>query len=70
VAIKELFPEGCTRNQRTVQPTRPDVQAEYPHIKQRFVEEARLLARLNHPGVVRVYNFFEENNTAYMIMEL
>jgi WD40 repeat protein len=70
VAIKELFPEGCIRNQTTVQPTHPDVQREFAHIKQRFIEEARLLARLNHPGIVKVYDFFEENNTAYMIMEL
>jgi len=70
VAIKELFPEGCIRNQTTVQPTHPDVQREFIHIKHRFIEEARLLARLNHPGIVKVYDFFEENNTAYMIMEL
>jgi serine/threonine protein kinase len=70
IAIKELFPEGCIRNQKTVQPTHPDVQREFIHIKQRFIEEARLLARLNHPGIVKVYDFFEENNTAYMIMEL
>jgi serine/threonine protein kinase len=70
VAIKELFPEGCIRNQTTVQPTRPDIQNEFAHIKQRFMEEARLLANLNHPGIVKVYDFFEENNTAYMIMEL
>jgi serine/threonine-protein kinase len=70
IAIKELFPEGCIRNQTTVQPTRPDIQNEFAHIKQRFIEEARLLARLNHPGIVKVYDFFEENNTAYMIMEL
>ena len=70
IAIKELFPEGCIRNQTTVQPTRPDIQNEFVHIKQRFIEEARLLARLNHPGIVKVYDYFEENNTAYMVMEL
>jgi serine/threonine protein kinase len=38
-------------------------------MKQKFLEEARLLASLNHPGIVKVYDFFEANNTAYMVME-
>lgn len=37
----------------------------------RFREEARILFRLNHPNIVRVFNFFDyiENKTAYIIME-
>ena len=68
VAIKELFPEGCQRNGTTVQPTRIPA-SDFSYMKQRFLDEARLLASLNHPGIVRVYDFFEENNTAYMVME-
>jgi hypothetical protein len=33
-----------------------------------FVNEARLLARFNHPSLVKVYRFWEENGTAYMVM--
>jgi serine/threonine protein kinase len=33
-----------------------------------FVEEARLLARLDHPSLVKVYRFWEDNGTAYMVM--
>ena len=68
VAIKELFPEGCQRNGTTVQPTRI-TPSDFSSMKQKFLDEARLLASLNHPGIVKVYYFFEENNTAYMVME-
>ena len=33
-----------------------------------FVNEARLLARFDHPSLVKVYRFWEENGTAYMVM--
>ena len=33
-----------------------------------FVNEARLLARFDHPALVKVYRFWEENGTAYMAM--
>ena len=33
-----------------------------------FVNEARLLARFDHASLVKVYRFWEENGTAYMIM--
>jgi len=34
-----------------------------------FIEEARVLARFSHPNIVRVLRYFEENGTAYMVME-
>ena len=33
-----------------------------------FVNEARLLARFDHPSLIKVYRFWEENGTAYMVM--
>jgi serine/threonine protein kinase len=33
-----------------------------------FVNEARLLARFDHPSLVKVYRFWEDNGTAYMVM--
>lgn len=33
-----------------------------------FINEARLLARFDHPSLVKVYRFWEENDTAYMVM--
>jgi serine/threonine protein kinase len=35
-----------------------------------FVAEARLLAQFDHPSLVKVYRFWEANNTAYMVMPL
>jgi serine/threonine protein kinase len=35
-----------------------------------FIDEARLLARFDHPSLVKVYRFWEANNTAYMAMPL
>src|SRR6266850_2587282 len=36
----------------------------------RFEREARAVARLNHPNIVQVYDFGEEGDTAYLVMEL
>ena len=33
-----------------------------------FLNEARVLARFDHPSLVKVYRFWEENGTAYMVM--
>ncbi len=33
-----------------------------------FINEARLLARFDHASLVKVYRFWEENGTAYMVM--
>jgi len=35
---------------------------------ERFIQEARTLARFDHPNIVRVLSVFEQNGTAYMVM--
>ena len=35
----------------------------------RFVREAQAVARLNHPNIVQVYDFGEEGDIAYLVME-
>jgi serine/threonine-protein kinase len=45
----------------------PDLLASY---SARFIREAQAVARLNHPHIVALYDFGEENGVAYMVMEL
>ena len=42
----------------------------YLHTLQRFVDEARTLARLHYPNIVRVHEAFEALGTAYYVMPL
>jgi serine/threonine protein kinase len=68
VAIKELFPDGSTRQGSEVLGTNTG-SLDIAHLRQRFIEEARALARFDFPGIVRVLEAFEDNSTAYMVME-
>jgi len=72
VAIKEFFPQvqGCSRNGTAVQPGGMITQAEYLEEKNKFLAEGQRLAQFQHPHIVKVFSLFEENNTAYMVMEL
>lgn len=38
-------------------------------LKCKFIEEAKMLYRIQHPGIVRVFDIFEENGTAYYVMD-
>lgn len=69
VAVKEFFPEGCLRSESIVQFPSSMGEAEQKLAKEKFLDEARLLSKLSHPNIVRVETTFEENNTAYMVME-
>ena len=73
-AIKEYFPsEFAVRNAEN-NGVYPSATAKgknvFDHAKQRFLDEARLLYQLREtPNIVRLYNYFSENNTAYIVME-
>lgn len=68
--IKECFPGAlCCRVKGDIQPLSAEVADKYLSIRRHFVREARRLAKLDHPNIVKVHQVFEENNSAYMAME-
>lgn len=69
VAIKELFPEGTARQGTTVAPPGTLGGGGWQELKKSFILEAQTVARFNHPAIVRVMDIFEENGTAYLVME-
>lgn len=69
VAIKEFFPEGCWREGSSVVSAGRWNVAAYSTAKQKFLQEGQTLGQFNHSGIVKVFHYFEENNTAYMVME-
>ena len=74
VAIKEFFPQGIvTRNieyQDTVTVTFVGEKDNYEKGKERFLKEARTMAKFSKDeGIVKALDFFEINNTAYIVME-
>src|SRR5574343_1141374 len=71
VAIKEYLPNSLAlRSDGTVMPqVAPENQAAFRYGMKCFFEEGRSLARLSHPNVIRVLNFFRANETVYMVME-
>ena len=71
VAVKEYFPGdwGSRRADGTVGPRASSSSSDYAWGLERFVEEARVLARLEHPNIVKVYRIVEGAGTAYIAME-
>ncbi|MFQ5660607.1 MAG: protein kinase [Gammaproteobacteria bacterium] len=70
VAIKEYLPiELAVRvGDFSVHPVSENHGKQYTWGLERFITEARTLARFEHPDIVRVLAVFEENNTGYMVM--
>ncbi len=73
VAIKEFFIENlCDRSvsestiMRTISNSSVSMVDRY---KQKFLKEARIISELHHENIINVYDVFEENGTAYYVME-
>jgi serine/threonine protein kinase len=70
VALKEYMPSSLAIRGEGAQITlRTEAYADtYAAGLRSFVNEARLLARFDHPSLLKVYRFWEDNGTAYMVM--
>ena len=72
VAIKEYMPSALAGRDigQTLRVRASSDQAAYQAGLASFVGEARLLAQFDHPSLVKVFRFWQVNNTAYMVMPL
>ncbi len=71
VAIKEYLPGALvlrTEGSVVVEANSDENRNIFRHGMKCFFEEGRALAKINHPNVIRVTNFFRANDTVYMVM--
>ena len=73
VAIKELFMQGINErnadDSTTVIVSNQANSVPFGQQKNKFEKEAKRLLELDEPHIVKVYDFFEENDTAYYVMD-
>ena len=73
LAIKEYYPSGLVNRQpggTEIMLVATKREREFVYGKTRFLEEARNMAKFStHKNIVNVFDFFEANNTAYIVME-
>lgn len=71
-AIKEFFVKGvCQRdgNSTTISVSNAENTSSFEQQREKFKKEARRLRSLSNPHIVKVYDLFEENGTAYYVMD-
>ena len=69
VAIKELLPDRCSKKGMTFIWSSAVTPQEKRKQIQEFKNEAESLSKCRHPNIVKVFDHFEENETAYIVME-
>lgn len=77
VALKEFLPSFLARRsegEHDVRPLSSETEKPYQWSRHKFLQEAKTLRELGHPAqhpnIVRVIQFIEANDTAYMVMDL
>src|SRR2546425_2836863 len=70
VAIKEYLPSSLVLRTEgdIVRASSAENLTSFRYGMKCFFEEGRALAKINHPNVVRVLNFFRANDTVYLVM--
>ena len=70
VVIKEYLPDKQTArgDGESVESLSHTTASTFNTGMKRFFDEAKALSTINHPNIVRVLDFFRENNTVYMVM--
>ena len=72
VTIKEFFMEElCNRDEQTSQVSVPSMGSvdTVARFRAKFVKEAQTIAALNNPHIIHIHDIFEENGTAYYVMD-
>jgi len=67
--VKELAPLGFLRDESGLMVLPQESSGESNKLRQRFIEEARIVSKLNVPGVLPVRAFFHENGTVYFVSD-
>lgn len=72
VAIKEYMPASLVGRTETMRVSLRSASDEESFAlgRKSFINEAKLLARFDHPSLLKVYRFWEANDTAYMAMPI
>ena len=72
VALKEYLPDGLAQrnaNSNKLSPVSAAASEDFDDGLERFLHEARTLARFNDPNIVRVTRYLSANGTAYLVMD-
>jgi tetratricopeptide (TPR) repeat protein/tRNA A-37 threonylcarbamoyl transferase component Bud32 len=71
ITIKEFFPRDYVQRNHVNGEVKPfsSAQEAYQQKRQRFEQEGQILARVTHPGIIKVFTLFSERHTVYWVME-
>lgn len=72
VCIKEFFPKDYYNRETDTQHVTLGSQGSaeaMERYKEKFIKEAKTIARLDHPNIIHIHDVFKENNTCYYVMD-